>query len=509
MRKLNRRDFLKLSLAAPVAAALARWTPAALTGRRSQDEALPNIIMIVLDTMSAKNLSLYGYPRDTTPNFKRFAERAHVFHAHHAGGNFTVPGTASILTGMYPWTHRAINHSGFIARELTERNIFRIVDDSYTRLAYSQNLWAVHLLAQFGGDVDQFLPPTAFSFKGQVVGEKFTNDLQAAYLSLDEFLFWQDEPPPSLIFGIPERALLSYKAAHAEDDNLDYPAGIPSTTLLPFYFRLEDLYDGIRSTIQKLPAPFLAYIHLWGVHLPYRPHERFYKAAAGGWRPEEKPRHPLGGRTPYWDQLKKLRRYNEYIASVDFEFGRLMDQLEEDGTLDTSYVFITADHGESFERGTQGHTTPLLFEPLIHIPLMVSTPGQRARVDIHTPTSSVDILPTLASITGRDLPEWCEGQPLPGFGGSPEATRSIFSIETKSTPERGAMEKASVTLLKGKYKMVHYRAEDYNSYELYDLDGDPEELTNFYTAQGALAAAMREELLYRFDLADKPYRRAS
>jgi len=204
--------------------------------------------------------------------------------------------------------------------------------------------------------------------------------------------------------------------------------------------------------------------------------------------------------------LKKLRRYDEYIASIDFEFGRLMDQFEQDGTLDNSYIFLTADHGESFERGIQGHTTPTLFEPLIHIPLMVSAPGQRERIDINTPTNSVDILPTLASITSQSIPDWCEGLPLPGLGGSLDPKRIVFSVETKSTPAAGQMAKASIAMLQNKYKMVYYKGVDYNFFELYDLEKDPEELRDLYKKRPRIAKAMQKKLLHRFELADKPYR---
>ncbi len=65
------------------------------------------MVVIVFDAFSAYNISLYGYQRETTPNIARWAERAVVYHNHNAGGNFTIPGTASLLTGTYPWTHRA------------------------------------------------------------------------------------------------------------------------------------------------------------------------------------------------------------------------------------------------------------------------------------------------------------------------------------------------------------------------------------------------------------------
>jgi len=507
MKRIHRRDFLKLVAGLPAAAALSQLQTPGGPLRAAAAGGRPNVIIIVLDTMSGKNLSLFGYPRPTTPNFERFAERANVYHSHYAGGNFTVPGTASILTGMYPWTHRAINHSGFVRRDLVERNIFRTVGDAYQRLAFSQNLWAIHLLSQFGRDIDMVLPPTSFSFTGQVLAENLPGDLAAAYLSLDEFLFWQSDPPPSLIFGVPERALLSYKAVHAEDGNIDYPAGVPSTTLLPFYFRLEQLYDGIYSTLHELAQPFLAYIHLWGVHLPYRPHQRFYKIDWGDWRPAEKPRHLLGGKNPYPDQLKKLRRYDEYIASTDYEFGRLIDRLERDGILESSYVFVTADHGESFERGIQGHTTPLLFEPLVRIPLMVSTPGQKVRVDVRTPTSSADLLPTLARVVGAESPVWSEGQPLPGVLAAAESGRNVFVVESKSTPALGPMEKSSVALLNGQYKLVYYAGADYRFFEFYDLAEDPEELYDLYPRAPAAAVRLQEELLQRLDEADRPFRR--
>src|SRR5512146_2534977 len=137
MPHLSRRDFLKLGSALSAAAALSvqrRGVPAASGDR-------PNILVFVFDALSAKNLSLYGYRRNTTPNLERFAGRATDYHQHYSAGSFTTPGTASLLTGLYPWTHRAINESGLIARDLVDRNLFRILGKDYYRLAYSQNMW--------------------------------------------------------------------------------------------------------------------------------------------------------------------------------------------------------------------------------------------------------------------------------------------------------------------------------------------------------------------------------
>ena len=98
MANLTRREFL-LSLAAMPALGLRlpqlmTLTPGSGQARQG-DPGQPNFIIMVFDTFSARHLPLRGYPRDTTPNISRLAERATVFHNHYAGGNYTTPGTAS------------------------------------------------------------------------------------------------------------------------------------------------------------------------------------------------------------------------------------------------------------------------------------------------------------------------------------------------------------------------------------------------------------------------------
>ena len=51
----------------------------------AQDAGKPNILIFVLDALSARNMSLYGYQRETTPNLAKLVERAVVYHNHYAG----------------------------------------------------------------------------------------------------------------------------------------------------------------------------------------------------------------------------------------------------------------------------------------------------------------------------------------------------------------------------------------------------------------------------------------
>jgi arylsulfatase len=181
---------------------------------------------------------------------------------------------------------------------------------------------------------------------------------------------------------------------------------------------------------------------------------------------------------------------------VDEDLGRLFDFMQREGILERNYVVLTSDHGEIYERGLLGHTNEYLYEPLIRIPLLVSSPGQISRVDVHNPTSSVDVVPTLLSLTGRPVPAACEGILLPGLGGEEDPQRSIFAIDAKTTHVNGPIRKATLSCRKGQYKLIGYYPGDGrpNEFELYDLANDPGEQTNLSNLNSALLSELRQEM---------------
>lgn len=503
MSKFSRRDFLKIAGLASGALAVSQTVPYFLKGSLSGQ---PNIIILVLDAMSARNLSLYGYKRKTTPNFNKFSERATIYHAHTAGGNFTTPGTASLLTGTYPWTNRAFNISGLIKRDIVSQNIFTALGSEYQRLAYSQNLLPNYFFGQFEQDIDILLRPGSFSLIDQVYGSSIPSDLATGTRALDSFLFQDGEIPASLVFGLADRLLLRSREARTTD--ADYPRGLPRAGDHPIFFRLRDVFNGVMSTLESLSLPYLAYLHLWAPHSPYKPTKEFDNKFVDNFRPEPKPDHRFSERTPNANLNGRRQNYDEYIANVDAEFGRLVDRLVSTGMLDQSYFVVTSDHGESFERGLDGHVTKLLYEPLTHIPLMISAPGQAAHQDIYTPTSAVDVLPTLLDFAGRDKPDWIEGELLPGFGGVENPQRSLFTLEAKTNTAFAPLTKATIAMRKGDYKMIYYTGfEAQDTFEFYDILNDPEELQDLYPSLPQAAKVMREELLDKLSDVNAPYKR--
>jgi glucan phosphoethanolaminetransferase (alkaline phosphatase superfamily) len=68
---------------------------------------LPNVLVIVVDTLRADHLSSYGYKRLTSPNIDRLAREGILFETALATSSFTLPSHASLLTGLYTYEHEA------------------------------------------------------------------------------------------------------------------------------------------------------------------------------------------------------------------------------------------------------------------------------------------------------------------------------------------------------------------------------------------------------------------
>lgn len=503
MAKLTRRDFLKLAALTVPAAALAHPVGKAIQNAAAPSQ--PNIIVLIFDALTARNLSVYGYPRFTSPNFERFAQRSTVYHGYNSAGNYTIPGTASLLTGMYPWTHRALNHSGLVRRDMLDRSVFAQLGADYHRTGFAQNGWASFILTQFHKDLDTYLSAAEFSLVSHLYGDNF-KDANLAYRGLDDFMFKMERSPSSLVLGALDRTILYEQAKRIPAK--DYPRGIPKTGAYPVYFVLDQVFDGLVDMFKRQASPSFSYVHLFPPHAPYSPLRKFYgKFWNDEYFPPSKPNHKYGDghdeRKVYIGRLS----YDEYIASVDYEFGRFIDDLEAAGVLDNSYLFVTSDHGELLERGCKGHDTPLLYDPIVHSPLLVHAPGQTTRQDVYAPVNSVDILPTVLSLAGKPVPDWADGEILPGLGGKENPDRATFTVEAKLNPAFAPLSTVSVAMRKGDYKMIYYNGYfgEPEEFELYNHAEDLEELTNLYSSEKAIAKQMKDELLDRLHAVDKEF----
>jgi hypothetical protein len=446
----------------------------------------------------------------------RFADKATIYHRHFSGGTFTIPGTASLLTGVYPWTHRGLTFSGGLLDEFAWMNLFSLFGQYY-RIAYSHNPVANYVLGYMSNPIDYYKPRSDLFIDNNLkLSEIFSDDFDIASLSVQRVLKLQRRFSKN-DSGFSNSLFLSkvyneYKKLIASRYQDDFPWGLPNVYEDDYYL-LETTTDYLTATLPKLPGPFLGYFHFLPPHAPYNTRKIFVGAYGNdNWHPLEKDTHIFTKNPgqPYYKLANKADRYDEFILYADYEFGRLLDSLEEDGILNDTWVIVTADHGEMFERGMIGHVTRTMHQPVTWIPLMISAPGQKSRKDIFDVTSAVDVMPTLLSVSGLEIPDWVEGEVLPPYRVGDLPDRGVFAVDSKENEPAKRLEAATGMLIRWPYKFVYYFgypelpvAQPY--FELFNLEEDPEELKNLYIYKPELSADFLAELQERMEIADRPF----
>lgn len=502
MRKeLHRREFLKLAGLLPLGLAAPRLAQTLQEGRPR------NVLVVVFDALSAYDISLHGYQRKTTPNIDRLGKRAIVYHNHYAAGNFTTPGTASLLTGVLPWTHRAFEANARVIEPFASRTLFSAFRNHYG-IAYTHNRWANTLLRQFSTEIDELVPLEKLllgSFDTDIQGF-FKNDDDIASVGWERNMkVKQDGYAYSLFLShlyeaIQEKKIENYKS--------QFPLGLP-TTGTDNGFLVEQAVDFVSNRLAAIPQPFVGYFHFLPPHFPYRTSREFHNAFRGdGLKFIEKPLD-MFGRQDTKNLFQQRREYDEFILYCDREFARLYDRLETSGVLEDTWLVLTSDHGEMFERGIAGHNTDAIYQPVVRIPLMIFEPGRQTGVDIHTTTSAIDVLPTLAYLAGEKIPDWTEGILLPPFSQTVSVPdRNIYLLRANKNDQNAPITIASTMLVRDNYKLQYffgYRETPEEVVKLYDIQSDPEEMVDLSATKPGITSELLNEVKAKLKEVDEPY----
>ncbi len=400
-----------------------------------------------------------------------------------------------------------------LAKTRTDPNvknvIFSTLSSSHSTLAYTQNKLADQILYQLEPDLDQHINTWRFNVQNANLYSLpfFKKDIRMAYASLDDNIVQHGVGyDSSLFFGPLYRLHNLYDQLRVKEKyGNNYPRLMPQS---PGFFLLGDVVDGAINLLKGIQQPTLTYIHFLPPHEPYAPTKDFFGTFVDGWNPPDKPVHELSEKKTKLEKLHLHRRYyDEFIASWDHEVARLFQFLKDSGLTENSYIMVMADHGELFERGELGHVTKLLYDPVVHVPMMILSPGQIGREDVHTFTSSVDLLPTIAQLTGNPIPAWAEGKLLPKFGGVEDDHRSIFSMDAKFNSSFAPLVNYSMSITRDHHRLAYYcfPKDNYQKFEFYDLDADPEEMKDLYPSHPSLAKAMQDELLQKVMEVNKPF----
>jgi arylsulfatase A-like enzyme len=355
----------------------------------------PNVILIILDSMPVDDMSLYGYPLETTPKLKRFAKDWTVYNNAHAVGTGTFAIMPTILTGRYPYFDQGAVYGERVSQDKNWVNLAALLKRAGYQTLMFEGIGYNPGFYHFGQEWDNYyFSGTQYPFRNQL-------DLLPGSFYRVAKLFWLEYSPVYRNNWIVKGNLFNQE-----------------TDLTTTNFN-EDVYRIINKTfVEKKAKPFFMYIHLYRPHFPYLGGDfkgNLLPREAGFTSMEEQNEYYQKKYEPSEQSLiDKLRlRFDENIQMADWQVGQLLENIQQIGLYKDSLIIVTADHGTSFNYGYQGYGSPNMFNAEHHIPLLVKYPEQERGNVVNAVVSSVDIFPTITSQLGLAVPNmFYDGVPL-------------------------------------------------------------------------------------------------
>ena len=462
-----------------------------------------NVLLITVDQWRGDCLGVGGHPVVRTPAIDALAARGVRFANHWSVTAPCGPSRASLHTGLYPMNHRSVANGTPLDDRLT--NIAR----EARAVGYDPTLFGYTDASADPRTIADPQDPRLFTYEGVLPG--FSEGTVMGGLPGSPWLPWLagqgvDVPadPDELFEPIP-----------------GYPgAGDHGSTWAPCRFPAECtetafLTGEVIDWLDHQPgsSPWFAHVSYLRPHPPYRAPEGYHDR----YSPDEGPAfrrhadrdvelamHPLialaaqitGCPLDERDARQLRATYWGNMAEVDDQLARLFAALEAHGLTDDTLVVLTSDHGE--QAGDHWLVQKLgWWDESYHIPLVVVDPRPEADATrgsvVEQVTESVDVMPTLCTWLGAEVPIAVDGRELqpflhPGPDGVvavPEHWRTEahwqwdFGDPVHHLAEDFfgyTMEQCTLDVVRGAHhKYVHFGTGDTL---FFDLDDDPDQLVD-------------------------------
>ena len=431
---------LVLAMSVGAAVRADRWWDErqALTSLPPAPTGVPNVLLIVLDTVRAANLSLYGYSRPTTPHLTQWAARGAVFSNAFSTAPWTLPSHASILTGRLE-----SELSADWMRPLDSR--FPTLPESLSSLGYSTAAFIGNTV-YVNSEVGLARGFAYFDSSNLGVGQLLNND------PLGQLLLHQRK--------------------------LDRILGLGT---VPFCKKAPDVTGPFLRWSGSRNGPWFALLNYFDAHEPYESPEPFFnRFATSAIRPAIKPPEEDPAWTPR-DAEQFKAAYDGGIAYLDAELAGLFAELDRRGQLASTVVIVTSDHGEEFgEHHRFGHGESL-YQTALHVPLIVFGPERvPSGVVVARPVSLRDIPATVLNLVGAPAAGF-PGESLSRFWRqSADVPDEIVISGVRRTigqPESHPLSKGdAASLIDDQYHYIYYFGT--GAEVLFDLRSDPWELSD-------------------------------
>lgn len=431
----------------------------------STDGTPDNVLCIVTDQQRQDSIGAYGNDLVDTPNLDRLAADGTRFDRAYTPTAICSPARASIVTGVSPTTHG-------ITRNLRGETTIHEDFPCYPQLLRNAG-YNVGLVGKWHAGKD----PEAFGFDGEHYPgfmHPMHHEDYKAYLDENGFERYSED------------VVEQYPSA-------DAPYAIGGVDTRPVeasftYFIAERAIERIESYAEDYPGqPFYLGTHFFGPHRPYFIPRKYFemydsddvhlpesavkecfedKPAVQKHRYDKTDLRNLS--VEQWREIVAV--YHGYVTFIDDQIGRILDALEERGLAGDTAVLFTSDHGSFVTAHKNLDKGPLMYEDIYNVP-MIGRGLDIDEGDTDEFASLLDLAPTFLDLAGIDAPDVYEGRSLLDLGRDVEDWRDhvIAEFHGLNYPYEQRMIRTD------QHKFV-LNAGDVN--ELYDLEEDPNELTN-------------------------------
>jgi arylsulfatase A-like enzyme len=417
------------------------------------------VFLITVDTLRADHMSLYGYPRATTPGLQKLAATGVTFDRAITQWPKTGSSFAAMFTGLYPHT-----------TGLTHKAALRI-PASYLTL------------------------PEFFKEQGYQTVGVVSNAVLAANLG------WNS--------GFDE-----FRETWGNGEIPDDPKRFRTFIAAP---KVNELAVPLLRRHAKADRLF-AWIHYSDPHAPYilPPDEEnpfVGDAVYNGPGDREIPKrlvnrgYALEGHT---DLKYYVAQYDANVLLADRYIQKLLDQMRSLGLLEDSLIVFAADHGEELgEHNSWFEHGPLPYNTTGHVPLFfvmnsVVMDGLAAGRRIDRPVELIDVYPTLRDAVAPDRQiEGLEGHSLWPLLRPGKTDPKEMDVFRQAFLEAGNRPNLYHSVQEGTWKLI-FNSGGKNSraagsptggFELYDLSADPLEMRNLAATRTEEVRRLRKDLV--------------
>lgn len=419
----------------------------------------PNILIIQCDQLAASALPCYGNEVTKTPHMDSIAEGGVVFTSAYCNSPLCAPSRFSMMAGQYPSRIGAWDNGAEFPADIPTFAHYLRVNGYRTALCGKMHFVGADQLHGFEERLTTDVYPADHGWTPDWTRPEHRFDwwyhnmdsvTQAGHNERANQIDFDDE-----VGFRAERHILDMARSK---DCRPFCMTVSFTNPHDPYVCPKEYWD--RYDHDAIDMPRVG-------HIPYGqcdPHSQRLRQAYGMGQGEMNEADIRNARHAYYGQ----------ISFLDDKIGRILKALDDTGLRENTMIILTADHGDMLgERGLWYKMS--LLEGSARVPFIMNGAGF-APGPVDTPVSLVDLLPTLLDLAGApelndpaDTMDGCSLLPL--ARGEQQQDRPAVISEYMGEGSIAPM----VMIRDGRYKYIHCPVDPP---QLFDLQNDPDELTN-------------------------------